>query len=62
MKGTIMLGAAMLGLNSSGWLKETIRSQRESLVESSRAALQECIVELRAAQRSSTACCAPAVG
>jgi hypothetical protein len=62
MKGMMMLGAAMLGLNSAGWLKESIRSQREYVAESSRAAVQECIAELRAAQRSSTACCAPAVG
>jgi hypothetical protein len=57
-----MLGAAMLGLNSSGWLKESIRSQREYLAESSRAAVQACVAELRVAQRSNTECCVPAVG
>ena len=61
MKGTIMLGAAMLGLNSSGWLKESNRSQREYLAESSRAAVQACVAEMRAAQRARVECCAPVV-
>lgn len=51
----------MLGLNSSGWLKESIRSQREYLAESSRAAVQACVAEMRAAQRARVECCAPVV-
>jgi hypothetical protein len=62
MKGTIMLGATVLGLNSTGWLKETIRSQREYVAETSRAAMQEHPDALRAAQRCAPGCCATAAG
>ena len=38
----------MLGLNTTGWFKESQRSQREHLADTNRAILQACIVELRA--------------
>ncbi len=43
-----MLDMAMFGLNTSGWLKESERSQREHLADTNRSILQACIVQLRA--------------
>jgi hypothetical protein len=58
MKGSIMLGASMLGLNSTGWLKESLRSQHEYLADTDRAISQACLLELRAAAaRPDAACC-----
>jgi hypothetical protein len=39
---------AMFGLNTTGWLKESERSQRERLADTNRSILQACINELRA--------------
>jgi hypothetical protein len=44
-----MLGVTTHGLNSSGWLKESLRSQHEHLIETRRAIVQACLTELRAA-------------
>ena len=44
----LMLGVTMLGLNASGWLKETNRSQREYFADTDRSVVQACINELRA--------------
>jgi hypothetical protein len=53
----MMFGAQLLGLNATGLLKESQRSQREYLADSDRAATQACLVELREAQARSQACC-----
>jgi hypothetical protein len=54
-----MLGAPLLGLNSAGWLKESLRSQHEYLAETDRALAQACMLELRAASKRQveSACC-----
>ena len=54
-----MLDMTMLGLNTTGWLKESQRSQREYLAETDRSILQAGINELRAASARpvEAACC-----
>jgi hypothetical protein len=49
----------MLGLNSTGWLKESLRSQHEYLADTDRAIAQACMLELRAAaaRPMESACC-----
>jgi hypothetical protein len=43
-----MLDTSLLGLNTSGWLRESDRSQRERLADTNRSILQACINQLRA--------------
>ena len=43
-----MLDMSLLGLNTSGWLREADRSQRERLADTNRSILQACINQLRA--------------
>jgi hypothetical protein len=53
-----MLGATMFGLNSDGWLRESLRSQHEYLAEADRAVSQACMREVRAAAaRDGSVCC-----
>ena len=47
-----MLGVTLFGLNTSGWLKESHRSQQEYLDETDRSIVQACIVELRNAAKA----------
>ncbi len=50
-----MLGVTVFGLNTSGWLKESQRSQREYLADQDRSVIQACIVELRDAAKAKLA-------
>ena len=54
-----MLDMAILGLNTTGWLRESERSQRERLADTNRSILQACINQLRAVTdgRQTTAAC-----
>ena len=51
-----MLDMTMLGLNTTGWLKESQRSQREYLADTNRSVVQACITELRAIADGRQAC------
>ena len=43
-----MLDTALLGLNTTAWLKESERSQREYLADTNRSIVQACINQIRA--------------
>ena len=54
-----MLDMTLFGLNTTGWLRESERSQRERLADTNRSILQACINELRAVtdgRQASAAC------
>lgn len=54
-----MLDMTMFGLNTSGWLKESQRSQREYIADTDRRVVQACINEGRAVadgRQGATAC------
>ena len=53
-----MLDPTLLGLNTTGWLKESEREQREYLVDSRRSILQACINQVRERTAGEQALCA----